>query len=129
MSIELSIWELVVAANRAWREGRPKDVASLFHRDVVMEAADGSVACRGRDAMVQSFVEYTGAVDTLHFRETDHAVHVVGDTAVVSYGFDVIYEVEGKRHDEIGRERLVFVLDGGRWSAIWRMQTSAPRAR
>src|SRR5262249_1715673 len=110
-----------------WREGRPEDVASLFHRDVVMDSADGLVPCRGREAMVRSFVEYTRAVDTLHFRETDHAVHVVGDTAVVSYGFEVIYDGEGKRHDETGRERLVFVLDGGRWSAIWRMQTSAPR--
>jgi hypothetical protein len=127
MSIELSIWERVVAANRAWREGRPEEVASLFHREVVMESADGLVACRGRDAMVRSFVEYARAVDTLHFRETDHTVHVVGDTAVVSYGFEVIYEIEGRRHDEIGRERLVLVLDGGRWSAIWRMQTSAPR--
>ena|ERR1700722_370793 len=127
MSIELSIWEAVLAGNRAWREGRPEDVASLFHRDVVMEAPDGRTLGRGRDAMVQSFVAYTRAVDTLHFRETDHAVHVVGDTAVVSYGFEVIYEVEGKRHDELGRERLVFVLDGGRWSAVWRMQTSAPR--
>jgi uncharacterized protein (TIGR02246 family) len=129
MGIELSIWEMVLAANRAWREGRPEDVASLFHRDVVMESPDGAVPCRGRDAMVRSFVEYTRAVDTLHFRETDHAVHVVGDTAVVSYRFEVIYESAGERHDEIGRERLVFVLDGGRWSVIWRMQTSAPRGR
>ena len=128
MSIELSIWEAVLAANRAWREGRPEEVASLFHRDVIMEAPDGRLLCRGRDALVQSFVDYTRAVDTLHFRETDHAVHVAGGTAVVSYGFDVIYEVGGKRHDEAGRERLVFTLDDERWSAVWRMQTSAPRA-
>jgi hypothetical protein len=128
MSIELSIWEAVLAGNRAWREGRPEDVASLFHRDAVMEAPDGRTLCRGREAMVQSFVEYTRAVDTLHFRETDHVVHVAGATAVVSYGFDVIYEVEGKRHDEVGRERLVFALDDGLWTAVWRMQTSAPRS-
>jgi uncharacterized protein (TIGR02246 family) len=128
MGIELSLWQAVVAANEAWRSGRPEDVASLFHRDVVMESPDGVVLCRGRQAMVASFLAYTRSVATVHFRETDHAVHVVGDTAIVSYGFEVIYEVEGKRHDEIGRERLVFVFDGGRWSAIWRMQTSAPRA-
>jgi uncharacterized protein (TIGR02246 family) len=129
MSIELSIWESILAANRAWRSGRPEAVASLFHRDVVMEAPDGRVLHRGRDAMVQGFVEYSRAVDTLHFRETDHAVHVVGDTAIVSYGFDVIYEIGGERNEEVGRERLVFVLDEGRWLAVWRMQTSAPRAR
>jgi uncharacterized protein (TIGR02246 family) len=128
MSIELSIWESVVAANRAWREGRPRDVAALFHRDVVMEAPDGRLLCRGRDAMVQSFVDYARAVETLHFRETAHAVYVAGGTAVVSYGFEVIYDLEGKRHDEAGRERLVFTLDDGRWSVVWRMQTSAPRS-
>jgi hypothetical protein len=128
MSIELSIWEAVLAANRAWRAGRPEEVASLFHRDVVMEAADGRTLCRGREAMVQSFVEYTRAVETLHFREADPTIVVAGGTAVVSYGFDVIYEVGGARHDEVGRERLVFALDDGRWSAIWRMQTSALRS-
>ncbi len=128
MSIELSIWASVLAANRAWREGRPQDVASLFHRDVVVEAPDGRLLSRGREAMVKSFVDYTQAVDTLHFRETDHAIHVAGGTAVVSYGFEVIYELEGERHDEVGRERLVFTLDDGRWSAVWRMQTSAPRS-
>jgi uncharacterized protein (TIGR02246 family) len=128
MSIELSIWEAVLAANRAWREGRPHEVASLFHRDVVMEAPDGRVLRRGRQAMVQSFVEHVRAVETLHFRETDQAVHVAGGTAVVSYGFEAIYVLEGKRHDEVGRERLVFTLDDGRWSVVWRMQTSAPRS-
>jgi SnoaL-like domain len=93
-----------------------------------MEAPDGHLLCRGREAMVRSYVDYTRAVDTLHFRETDHAVHVAGGTAVVSYGFEVIYELDGKRHDEVGRERLVFTLDDGRWSAVWRTQTSAPRS-
>ena len=77
--------------------------------------------------MVQSVVEYTRAVDTLHFRETEYAVHVIGSTAVVSYSFEVLYEIEGKRCDEVGRERLVFALDGGRWSAMWRMQSFGPR--
>jgi ketosteroid isomerase-like protein len=128
MGIELSIWESVLAANRAWRGGDPAGVAPLFHRDVVMEAPDGRLLCQGRDAMVRSYVDYTRAVTTLHFRETDHTVHVAGGTAVVSYGFEVTYELAGKRHDEVGRERLVFTLDDGRWSAVWRMQTSAPRS-
>lgn len=128
MSVELSIWESVLAANRAWRGGRPEDVVSLFHRDVVMEAPDGQLLCQGREAMVRSYIDYTRTVDTLHFRETDHTVHVTGGTVVVSYRFEVIYELASKRHDEVGRERLVFTLDDGRWSVVWRMQTSAPRS-
>jgi hypothetical protein len=127
MSVELSIWESILAANRAWRSGRPEEVASLFHRDVVMEAIDGKILCRGRDAMVQSYVDHTRAVDTVRFRETDHAIHVAGGTAMVSYAFEVEYQLEGKRYDEVGRERLAFTLDDGRWTAVWRMQTSAPR--
>jgi hypothetical protein len=127
MSIELSLWESILAANRAWRRGHPEEVASIFHRDVVMEAADGQILCRGREAMVQSYLDYTRTVETLHFRETDHAVHVAGGTAFISYGFEVVYQLEGQRHEEIGRERLAFTLDDGRWTAIWRMQTSTPR--
>ncbi len=127
MPAEHEILEAIRTANRAWLEGRPREVAALFHADVVMEGADGTVLARGRDAMVQSFVDYRAAVRTHAFTARDERVHVVGDTAVASYAFDVDYELDGKRHAEAGRERLVLVRGEGGWQAIWRMQTSAPR--
>jgi hypothetical protein len=45
---------------------------------------------------------------------------VVGDTGVVSFGYEMVYERSGKRNRATGRDLWVFVRQGGEWVAIWR---------
>ena len=120
------IWRAVEASNRAWLDGRARDVAALFADDVVFVAPDQTVALRGRDAMVQSYVDYVAAVTTHAFTVDARAVEVAGDTAVASYRFTVRYEVEGKVEDERGQEILVFArrpdTKDGAWKCVWRTQ-------
>ena len=128
MDFEETLLHRLSAANRAWTEGRPLEVASLFHPGVVMAAPDGRVLCEGLDAMVQSFVDYAEGARTERFSESDHRVHVVGDTAIVSYCFEVEYvliEEPDQTHAERGRELLVFAHDREReaWTVVWREQT------
>jgi uncharacterized protein (TIGR02246 family) len=126
MNDERSIWQKVIESNEAWRSGRPEDVGGLFAPEVVMEGADGRVLANGRDAMVASYVEYCRQVKTLALAVRAHAVHVFGDTAVVTYTFEVTYEAGGQTSRESGAERLVLARRGGAWEAVWRLQTSTP---
>lgn len=120
------LWSRVRDANRAWTGDRPEDVSDLFHPDAVVVSRDGRVVVRGRDAIVASFVEYCEQARTHSFEELDHDVRIFGDTAVLTYGFAVSYEIEGARYDERGREILVFAREGGRWAVVWRMQVPGP---
>lgn len=121
------LWDLVVAANRAWSGGRPEDVALLFHADAVMVVPDGP-RLAGRDAIVASVTEYTRAARTLSFVEEAPVVELFGDSAVVTYAFRVKYELGGKVAEERGQEVLVFARREGRWGAVWRTQFPLPRA-
>jgi hypothetical protein len=47
-------------------------------------------------------------------------VQVIGDTAVVTYRFDMIYEREKKREHSTGRDLWVFAQHGDQWLAVWR---------
>jgi uncharacterized protein (TIGR02246 family) len=123
-----TIWKCVELSNAAWVAGRPEDVAPLFAPDVVMEGSDGRVVARGRDAMVASYVEYCRQVRTHAFVVREHAVHFFGDTAIVTYLFEVTYEVNGQTSRESGTERLVFSRNGGVWHVVWRLQTTAAAA-
>ncbi|NIP60046.1 MAG: SgcJ/EcaC family oxidoreductase [Gemmatimonadetes bacterium] len=116
------LWERVREANRAWTEGRPKEVAALFHRDAVMAGPDGRELVRGREAIVESFVDYCRRATTRAFQELDHEIRIFGDTAVLTYGFAVTYELEDQVHDERGREVLVFARGEEGWAVVWRMQ-------
>lgn len=116
------IWQLVRAANDAWTSGRPSDTAPLFHPSVVMLSTSGEVLVEGREAMVGSFVQYCERARTHSFEELEPDVRVFGDTAIVTYVFDVEYEIDGQRHRERGRELLVFGRDEDTWRAVSRQQ-------
>ena len=91
-----------------------------------MEAADGRVVARGRRGHGADFVDYCREVTTHAFAVREHTVHVFGDTAIVTYAFEVTYEAAGQTSRETGAERLVFARRRGEWQAVWRLQTLAP---
>jgi ketosteroid isomerase-like protein len=120
MGVEEDIWNAVLEANRAWKGGNPRAVASLFDADVVLAFANSDRRLVGREAMVRHYVEQCQRFETFEFRELAHTVDVVGDTAVVSYSFRFIFEANGTPHEELGREILVFRHGASGWLAIWR---------
>ncbi len=118
------IWAAIQASNRKWADDDdPEAACDLYHDEVVLAGPSGEPAHHGRPAMVRSYIEFCGNAETISFRETEHEIDVFGDTAVATYGFEVSYELGG-RHDEIGRELLVFKREGERWRAVWRMPVS-----
>jgi ketosteroid isomerase-like protein len=118
-----AIWQAIVASNRAWLEGRPREVEALFDERAVTSLPSGQ-RVEGRTAIVQGYVDYVAQVKTFEFEETDRAIDVFGSTAIATYRFRVRYELDGKLHDEHGRETLVFVEGPLGWRAVWRPQGS-----
>ncbi len=122
MSASEEIWVAIQESNRAWVGGNPKGVEALYADDVVFVAPKLAARVAGRDALVQSYVDYVNTAKTKKFDERDHVVDVSGDTAVATYIFAVRYEIEGRTFDDTGQEILVFARRSGRWRAIWRTQ-------
>jgi ketosteroid isomerase-like protein len=54
------------------------------------------------------------------FREHDHQLSVVGDVAVATFRYDMIYERAGKRSRSTGRDLWVLQAQAGNWIAVWR---------
>jgi hypothetical protein len=69
-------------SNRAWLDRRPADLVPLLHPNVtfVYPGFVGRVA--GRDALVAGFADFCDNATVIEYREADHQVDVVGDTAV-----------------------------------------------
>ena len=70
-----AIWAAIHEANQAWLRGEPRATAALFDADVVGVAPDLEHTVRGRDAMVQSFVDYVSFAHTHRFLEQAN-VHI-----------------------------------------------------
>lgn len=112
--------DLLRRINRAWLEGRPRDLLGFFHPDIVMQYPGFAGRAQGREELVNGFVEFCENARVHAFEEQEHQIDVVGPTAVASYAFTMLYEREGERYRSTGRDLWVFAREGTEWLAIWR---------
>jgi len=105
--------------NQAWLEGKPLDLEALFDPNVVMLVPDGT-RIKGRNLLVQSFVDMCANARVHGFEESDRQVDVFGETAVASFAFVVVYEREGQKYRSTGRDLWVFSRGDGGWKAVFR---------
>jgi uncharacterized protein (TIGR02246 family) len=113
-------WEAVQRINRAWRAGDPTGIAELFHPDAVIVHPGFEGRSEGRDECVQSYVEFAGQATVHSLEEYGVTVDVVGDTAVVTYGFTIDYDLDGQPYRDRGTDLYVLTRAGEGWQAIWR---------
>ena len=115
-----TVLDAMTAINRTWLERRPQELASRFHPDITIVFPGFQGRTRGRDAAVAGFVEFCAAAEVLEYREVDPQAEVVGDTAVVSVRYEMLYTLGGTRYQAAGRDLWVFARHGEDWLAVWR---------
>ena len=106
--------------NRAWLERRPADLLALFHPDLTMVLPGFAGRVAGHQALVAGFEDFCTHATVEDYRESNQQVDVVGDTAVVSFDYQMVYEKSGQRNKATGRDLWVFARHGGGWLAVWR---------
>ncbi len=106
--------------NRTWLDRRPDDLVPLLHPDMTLVLPGFAGRVEGREAFVAGFADFCGNATVHEYREANHQADVIGDTAVVSFTYEMVYESSEKRSCATGRDLWVFVRQGGEWIAVWR---------
>ena len=106
--------------NQAWLHGQVEDLAPRVHSEIVMVLPDFAGRIQGREDFLAGFRDFRQNATIQEFREHDHQVDVAGDTAVIAFRYDMVYERSGKRYRARGRDLWVFQKQGGAWIAVWR---------
>lgn len=112
--------DLLRRINQAWLEGRPRDLLPLFHPDIVLLYPGFTGRAQGREELVGGFVDFCANAQVHAFEEHEQQIDVIGQTAVASFTFTMLYEREGRRYRSTGRDLWVFARDGSEWLAVWR---------
>lgn len=118
------IRDLIRAINESWLSDKPDEVSKFlndcFHSDMVIKGCDLKTMARGREECVRSYVGFIEQAKIAAFSQNDPDIQVTGDTAVATYGWTIMYTLNGKQYTEPGHDVFVFHRSDGKWLAIWR---------
>jgi ketosteroid isomerase-like protein len=106
--------------NDAWLARRVDDLADLVHPEIVVVVPGFAGRSQGRERFLAGFRDFIDNAIVHDFRQEDDQVDAVGQTGVVSFRYQMLYERSGQRYRATGRDLWVFEKTGERWLAVWR---------
>ena len=126
--VKQEVWQTLRALNDAWTKGKPNDLKNYFHRDMVAITATDRERLEGREACFTSWNNFAKAAKSHHWKELEPRVQIYGNTAVVTYYFDMSFEMGGQTVKLGGRDMFVFAKEGGKWLAVADQFSAYPAA-
>src|SRR5688572_5564537 len=89
------MWALMQRINDAWVRNRPGEMASLLHESITVLPPGGHDPVRGRELVVDSYRDFLVQATVVRFEEYPRAIDLFGDTAIVTYDFELTYGLGG----------------------------------
>jgi hypothetical protein len=122
---EEAIRQLIRTMNDAWLglpvEEIPAALDACFHDDMAIRGADLTVTGRGKDACIQSYVDFVQQAVIRECTLGDPEIDLAGDSAAAVYNWEMTYELEGQEYSEAGADILMLARVDGRWLVTWRL--------
>ncbi len=112
------VWETLRNLNDAWTKGDGKDLKNFFHKDMVAITPTDRNRREGRDDCVAGWLDFLSKAKVHRWAEIDPKIQIYGDSAVVTYYFDMAFEMSGQLIEMGGRDMFVFVKENGKWWAV-----------
>ena len=72
----------------------------------------------GRDACVAGWVGFATYAKIHHWKELDPQIQIFGSTAIVTYYFDMSFDMGGQTIQLGGRDMFTFIKENGKWWAV-----------
>ena len=111
----------------AWRYGRWDELGACFDDRMVIVAPGFHARVEGREACVASYREFLDHSTLIRYRSEAPTVDVWGESAVATFGWEMVWESGGAPHQRTGHD--VFVCrrsaEPGSWRAVWRTMVRA----
>ena len=106
--------------NQAWLKGHVDDLAPMVHSEIVMVFPDFAGKIQGRENVLAGFDDFCDNARIQEYHEHHQQVDVAGDTAVITFRYEMVYQRSGERYRASGRDLWVFEQEDGAWIAVWR---------
>ena len=113
------VWQTVQALNRAWTSGKCDELKDYFHDGMIAITPTDRSRLEGKQACIDGWTRFVAATTKMHYwKEFDPKIQVYGDTAIVTYYFEMSCDMGGKTIQLTGRDMLVLVREKGKWLVV-----------
>ena len=118
---EHEVWADVQAMNRCWTCGKLTELEGLndyFHETMVAITPTDRLRVEGRAACIIGWSRFAHAA-TIHFwLEKEPKIQIYNETAIVTYYFEMAFDMGGSNVRLEGRDMLTLVKANGRWQVV-----------
>lgn len=114
------LWQVLLRLNDCWTtpDGNPELLADFFHENMVAITPTVGKRLEGRKACVSGWVGFTKAALIHRWEELEPRIDIYGNSAVVTYHFDMSFTMGGHKVEMSGRDMFFFVKESRRWWAV-----------
>ena len=123
----IKIRDLVREVNDGWLAGDFRALHRYFHDDMVIRGPQFQELCRGKDACVKSYEEFLAQATVKDYRHDVPTIDLFGSSAVVTFQWEMRYELSGKDYSEPGSDTLLLTKENERWLVLWRLVLVNPK--
>ncbi len=116
--VKQEIWATLRALNATWTQGNPADLKDYFHPDMVAVTATDRTRLLGQSACIAAWKGFAAAARIHYWRELDPDIRLYGAAAVVTYYFEMSFDMNGQTITSSGRDMFFFINEKGRWWAV-----------
>ena len=113
--------ETLNAINQAWRHGSFADLEALLDENIVMKGPGLKEYARGRQAFVQSYVQFMAQSKIIEYGESNHVIDAWGNVACASYDWTMTYRQKGETKTDKGQDMFIFHRVPNGWAAVLRL--------
>ena len=114
------LWTLVRKLNNCWYNGQPSQLTDFFHDSIVFNSPDFKHQIIGKENCIQTYIDFLSTSRVLLYNEGKPTIQLFGNTAILTYDFEMKYEQKNKTYHETGIDIMVFCRQQTSWKVTWR---------
>jgi hypothetical protein len=119
--IQEQIWQTIQEMNRKWTvENKADELKNYFHKDMVAITATDQKRIEGGEKCVAGWKNFSENTKIHFWNESEPKIQVYGKDkfAIVTYYFDMSFDMGGQTINMKGRDMFSLINENGKWLIV-----------
>ena len=121
------VWATIRALNDTWTKGNAAELVNFFHPEMVSINPADRKRREGQGACAAAWQLFARQATIQSWQEEEPLIQIFGDSAVVSYYYQLQCTLRGRTLLLTGRELYCLARQEGRWWVVADQYSSYPR--